>query len=142
MQHGSHQRNGPAGRWFLHRSLDQYQHEPSTATVRPGDVLSLPEFPRGSSAEPANSRCLEQWRKAVTNEDGMGGISISKACLGESQRRGLLRRWRRLKTEMFTCLQGAVPELRHHQGLECSWGVGGDTTTKLHTVCIPSTRDC
>ena len=70
----------------------------------------------------------------MTNEDGMGGISISKVCLGESQRGGLLWRWRRLKKEMFTSLQGAGPELRHHQGLDGSRGVGGDTTAMLHTL--------
>lgn len=134
LQHGSHQCNCPVGRWFLRCSLDPSQREPSTAAVRPEDIFSLPEVSRGSSAEPANSRCPKQWRKAVTNEGGTGGISISKVCLRESQRRRLLWRWRRLKTEMFTCLQGAGPELRHHQGLDCSRSVGGDISTRLHTL--------
>lgn len=70
----------------------------------------------------------------MTNEDGMGGISSSNTCLGESQRGALLWRQRRLKTERFSCLQGADPELRHHQGLDPSRGVGGDTTSAFHTL--------
>lgn len=35
--------------------------------------------------------------------------------------------------ETFTRCQGAGPELRHHQGLDCSRGVGGETTTMFHT---------
>lgn len=134
MQPSSHQCNCPAGRWFLRCGLDPVPaQEPSTAVLGPEDILSLPEVPRGSSAEPANSRCPKQWRRAVTNEDGMGDISISGVCLSESQRREPLWRWKRLKTEMFTCCQGAGPELRHHQSLDCSRGVGEDTTAVFHT---------
>lgn len=93
----------------------------------------MPGVPRESLAEPVNSRYSKQQRKAAIIEDGMGGISISKVCLGESQCRELLWRWRRLKAEIFTCLQGAGLELRHHHDLDRSRAVGGDTTAMLHT---------
>lgn len=131
MQHGSHPCTCPAGRWILDRGLDPSQHEPPTAMVGPEDILSLPGVPKESLAEPVNSRYPKQQRKAVTNEEGMGGNSISKVFLGESQCRELL--WWRLKAEIFTCLQGAGLELRCHHDLDHSRGVGGDTTAMLHT---------
>lgn len=98
--------------------------------------LLCPPQPEHSTASPCQnspgssvgggSRGPKGRRGTVTNEDGTGGISLSrlapvKAMAGRSAEEAGNRE------------QGTDPERRHHQGPDQSRGVAGDRTAKLHT---------
>lgn len=74
----------------------------------------------------------------MTNENGMGGISICGLPM-QKPHRGLLWRWRGLKMGMFTCSQGASPTQKQDHSPYHSRGAGGDTApvcrARLHPQC-------